>query len=89
MLTNIDDFEVTGKTEFVEEIISLIEKKLTVSKVENGTFRYTGLDVKIVLDGIKISMEDYSRSLLEKTEIRKREDRNESLTKLKMKMTGK
>ena len=76
MLTHVDDFEVTGTTEFVEEIISIVEKELTVSKGEKVTFRYTGLNVKIVSDGIEILMEDYSRSLKEITEIRKTEDGN-------------
>ena len=44
-------------------------------------------------DGIEISMEDYSRSLKEIKDIRKMDDRSESLTKLEMKlylkMTGK
>ena len=59
---------------------------MTVSKVEEDTFRYTGLDVKIVSEGIKIPMEDYSKSLKEIKEIRKTDDRNEPLTKLEMKM---
>ena len=59
VLTHVDDFEVTGTTEFVEEIISVVERELTISKVEENTFRYTGLDVKIIADGIEISMEEY------------------------------
>ena len=86
VLTHVDDFEVPGSTAFLEEIISVVEKELRVSKVEEYIFRYTGLDVKIVSDGIKILMEDYSRSLKEILEIRKIEDRKESLTKLKMKL---
>ena len=42
--------------------------------------------MKSVSDGIEISMEDYSRSLKRITEIRKTDDRNESLTKLEMKL---
>ena len=48
MLTHVDDFEVTGTNAFVEEIISVVEKELTVSKVKEDIYRYTGLDVKIV-----------------------------------------
>ena len=59
MLTHVDDFEVTGTIDFVEEIISGVEKELTISKVEEDTFRYTGLDVKIVTDGIDISMVEF------------------------------
>ena len=93
MLTHVDDFKVAGTTEFVEEIISVVERELTVSKVEEDVFRYTGLDVKTVADRIEISIEDYSRSLKDITEIRKTDDRTEPLTKLEIKlfrkMTGK
>ena len=71
----------------------MVEQELTISKVEEDVFRYTGLDVKMVSDGIEILMEDYSRSLKEITNIRTTDDRSESLTKLEMKiykkMTGK
>ena len=77
----------------MEEIISVMEKELIVSKIEEDTFRYTGLDVKIMSEGIKISMEDYSKSLKEITEIKIMDDRTKPLTKLEMKlyqkMTGK
>ena len=93
VLTHVDDFEVTGTADFVEEIISVVEKELTISKVEEDAFRYTGLDVKIVTDGIEISMEVCTKSLQNIMEIRKTEDRNEPLTKEEMKlyrkMTGK
>ena len=80
VLTHVDDFEVAGTPEFVKEIILAVEEELSVSKVEEDTFRYTGLDVKIVTDGIEVSMEDYSKSLKEITEIRKTDDRTEPLT---------
>ena len=86
VLTHVDNLEVAGTPKFVEEIISVVEKELTVLKVEEDTFRYTGLDLKIVADGIKISMEDYSKSLKKITEIRKMDDRTEQLTKLEMKL---
>merc|ERR1712243_286491 len=54
VLTHVDDFEVTGTNDFGKEIISVVEKELTISKVEEDKFRYTGLDVKIVNDGIEI-----------------------------------
>ena len=34
VLTRVDDFELTGTNDFVEEIITVVEKELTVSKVE-------------------------------------------------------
>ena len=93
VLTHVDDFEVTGTTDFVEEIISMVEKELTISKVEEDIVRYTGLDVKMIADGIEISMDKYSKSLQNITEIRKTKGRNQPLTKEEIKfyrkMTGK
>ena len=66
---------------------------MTISKVEEDKFRYTGLDVNIIPDGIEISMEEYAKSLQNITEIRKVDDRIEPLNKeeikLYHKMTGK
>ena len=47
MLTHIDDFELVGTTEFVEEIISVVGKELTVSKVDEDVFRYTDLTLRV------------------------------------------
>ena len=38
---------------------------MDISQVENDCFRFTGIDVKRVKDGIEISMEDYAKSLEE------------------------
>ena len=54
--------------------------------MEEDKFRYTGLDVTIVNDGVEISMEEYSNSLQSITDIRKIEDRNEPLNKEEMKL---
>ena len=40
-----------------------ISRELTVSKIERDRFRYTGIDVSEVEDGIVIQMEDYVDSL--------------------------
>ena len=89
----MDDFEVTGTNDFVEEIIKVVEKELTISNVEEDKFRYTGLDVNVISEGIEILMEEYANNLQSISEIRKVEDRNESLNKEEMKlyqkMTGK
>ena len=62
-------------------------------KIEEDCFRFTGLDIKVVDDGIEVSMEDYTNSLQDVKNIRKVDDQNELLTKLEMqeyrKMTGK
>ena len=63
-----------------------------MSKVEKDKFRFTGLDVCTVGDGIQISMEDYIQSLEDIKNIRKAE-REEELSRLEMKefrkVTGK
>ena len=93
MITHVDDFNLPGTPDFVKKVISVVEEELTVSKIEEDIFRFTGLDVKAVTDGIEISMKDYSQSLRDITEIRKVDDRTEPLSKLEMKlfrkMTGK
>ena len=38
VLTHLDDFEVVGTNDFVKEIISVVEKELTISKVEEDKF---------------------------------------------------
>ena len=59
VLTHVDDFNLAGTDDFVEEIITQVEQKLMVSKVERDKFCFTGLDVCTMEDGIEISMEDY------------------------------
>ena len=46
-----------GTNDFVEEIIKVVEK------VEEDKFRYTGLDVNVISDGIEISMKEYAKSM--------------------------
>ena len=93
VITHMNDFNLAGTDEFMKKVISVVEKELTVYKIEEDVFRFKGLDIKVVKDGIEILMEDYSRSLKDVTDIRKVEDRREELSKLEMKlywkMTGK
>ena len=69
-----------------------MSETLTVSKIENDRFHFTGLDVCLVGNKIKISMEDYIQSLEDVYDIRKA-NREEELTRLELKeywkMTGK
>ena len=75
ILTHVDDFYIAGTPDFVKRVIDHIGRELTVSKIEENAFRFTGLDIKVVEDGIEVSMEDYSHSLKDVTSIRKVEDR--------------
>ena len=85
VITHVDDFTLAGTDEFIKEVLETVGRELTVSKIERDKFRYTGIDVSTVEGGIKIEMEDYVESLEEVKEIRKA-DRNDDLTKAKLKV---
>ena len=69
VITHVDDFTLAGTEEFVNEVINTVAEELTVSKIERENFRYTGIDVKTVEDGVEIDMQDYVDSLEEVKEI--------------------
>ena len=52
-------------------MIDGVGQEITVFKIEEDNFRFMGLDVKVVNDGMKISMEDYTNSLQDVKNIRK------------------
>ena len=59
-------------------IMEKVSAALDMSKVEDDKFRFTGIDIKKVEDGLEIFMEDYVESL---EEIEIREDKlDENLT---------
>ena len=60
--THVDDFDLAGRKRFVNRITEEIGKALDVSTVESDCFRFTGIDVKKVKEGMDISMEDYAKS---------------------------
>ena len=92
VITHVEDFTLAGTEDFIKEVLETLGKELTVSKIERGRFKCTGIDVSAVSDGIEIEMEDYVDSLEEVKDIHKA-DRNEGLTKAELKvfkkMTGK
>ena len=88
VITHVDNFTLAGTEDFIKEVLETVAKELTVSKIERDSFRYTGIDVAAVDDGIEIEMEDYIASLEEVKEIRKA-DRDEYLTKAKVKINRK
>ena len=75
ILTHVDDFYIAGTPEFVKRIVEHIGRELTVSKIEEDCFRFTGIDIKKVDDGIEVSMKDYAESLEVIREIRSVHDR--------------
>ena len=54
VLTYLDNFNLASTEEFVEKVISVVEQELMVSKVKEDIFIFTGLDVKVVSEGIFI-----------------------------------
>ena len=87
VITHVDYFTMAGTDEFIKETLKIIGKELTISKIKEDDFRYTGIDVLTVDDGIKLEIKDYINILEEVKEIRKVE-RDEEL-KVYRKMTGK
>ena len=63
VITHMDDFILAVTEDFINEVINAVSAELTVSKIEMDNFRYTGIDVKTVDDGIEIEMQDYVISL--------------------------
>ena len=63
VITHVDDFTLAGTENFIKEVLETISRELTVSKIEKEKFRYTGIDVSAVDNGIEVQMEDYVDSL--------------------------
>ena len=61
--TCVDNFDLAGTKDFVEMVTEKVGAVLDVSKVEDDSFRFTGMDIKKVKDGIDIFMEDYAEGL--------------------------
>ena len=55
--TCVDDFDIAGEPSFVDMIAEKVSGVLDMSKVEDDKFRYWGIDIKKVEDGIKISID--------------------------------
>ena len=85
VITHVDDFQIAGTDLFIDSLLDILTKTLTVSKVEKKEFRFTGIDIKQTKEGIDISMEDYANSIQEIQEIRK-EKKDSLLTKTEMKL---
>ena len=82
--TCVDDFDLAGTESFVDMVTERVSTVLDVSKVEDDKFRYTGIDIKKVKNGIEISMDEYAESL---EEIKIREDKSdEELTRDELKI---
>ena len=59
----VDDFILAGKDEFVEDITEKLKEKLDISKKEDGVFRLTRIDLKMIGEKVEICMTNYSNDL--------------------------
>ena len=81
--THVDDFSLAGTEELLDTITEEVKRTLDVSKIEDGKFRFTGIDIEQVGDRIELSMDEYAESL---EDIQIREDKSsEPLNKKEMK----
>ena len=62
ILTHVDDFNIAGTPDFIKKVIDHVGRELTVSKIKEDCFRFTGLDIKVMDDRIEVLMEDYNNS---------------------------
>ena len=58
VITHVDDFTLASTDDFIKEVLEMVDRVLTVSKVEQDKFRFTRLDISTVEDSIKIEMAD-------------------------------
>ena len=65
--TCVDDFDLLGTKSYIERVTKKVSAILDVSKVEDDKFRYTGIDIKKVENGIEISMDEHAESFEENT----------------------
>ena len=52
VLLHVDDFMISGDEDFIEKTTDMFKKELTVSKVEDKSFRYCGVD--LIMDESKL-----------------------------------
>ena len=76
----VDDFHSAGTQLFHEAVTEKIKEIFELGKVEEGSFRFSGLDVEEKENSISISQKDYKESLKE-MEIPKDVDPEDEITK--------
>ena len=74
----VDDFNRAGTTEFHRAVTVLLQKRFTLGKREERSFRFTGLDISLTEEVITVRQNKYRNSLEEK-QIREDEDSNREL----------
>ena len=80
ILLHVDDVIMGGSHKFVNQTTEMIKQRFNISKTNDGSFRFCGLDITLKPDGrITVSMEDYANSL-EKMYVDKKRDKDEETT---------
>ena len=61
--THVDDFILSGKTEFLEMFINGIKKRFTVSSEMDTFFKYVGIEIMQLEDYISLTQVSYINDL--------------------------
>ena len=85
VVIHVDDFFISGSEEFVEWFLKMVSDSLKISKVEYGSFRFTGVDIRQEERKIIVSMNAYADSLLPIADFRK-SDNTDGLNELELKV---
>ena len=59
VITHIEEFTLAGREDFINEVLEMIERELTISKIERDNFCFTGLDISTVDNSFEIGKVDY------------------------------
>ena len=81
-ILHVDDFLLAGNETFYKLVQEKLLSRFTFGKVESGSFRFTGLNIKQTSEGIFVDQNDYVQSL-EPIDVEKLVDPKESLPKEK------
>ena len=82
VILHVDDFLVAGTTEFFQIVKKKLIGRFTFGKIEFGSFKFTGLNIKQTSEGILVDQNDYVQSL-EPIKLEKVADKYEKLSKKK------
>ena len=63
VVIHVDDFFISGNNEFIDTFLVIVAENLKVSKIEYGSFRFTGVDIRQEEKKIIVSMNAYADSL--------------------------
>ena len=77
---HVDDFFVAGSEEFHQAVGEELKKRYVFGKIEDVTFRFTGMDVKQTEEGIEVSQRAYCEAL-EEMKIPDKKNTERELTK--------